>query len=64
MSAARWEWVFDERDKGLLASDLAGLIHQLAPLARVSEDMNGICKLHEVWHTTRQSDVYLAELRA
>ena len=60
MSAARWEWVFDERDKGLLASDLAGLIHQLAPLARVSEDMNGICKLHEVWHTTRQSDVYLA----
>jgi DNA-binding HxlR family transcriptional regulator len=60
MSAARWEWIFDERDKALLASDLAGLIHQLAPLARVSEDINGICKLHEAWHTTRQSDVYLA----
>ena len=60
MSAARWEWLFDARDKGLLASDLAGLIHQLAPLARVSEDMNGICKLHDVWHTTLQSDVYLA----
>jgi len=38
MSAARWEWVFDDRDKGLLTSDLAGLIYQLAPLARVSED--------------------------
>jgi DNA-binding HxlR family transcriptional regulator len=60
MSAARWEWLFDERDKALLASDLAGLIHQLAPLARVSEDMNGICKLHDVWHTTLQSDIYLA----
>jgi DNA-binding HxlR family transcriptional regulator len=60
LAAARWEWVFDERDKGLLASDLAGLIHQVAPLARVAEDVNGVCKLHEAWHTTLQSDVYLA----
>jgi DNA-binding HxlR family transcriptional regulator len=60
MSAACWEWVFDDRDKGLMASDLAGLIYQLAPLARVPEDMNGIVKLHEDWPTTLQSDVYLA----
>ena len=60
LAAARWEWVFDERDKRLLASDLAGLIHQVAPLVRVAEDMQGICKLHEAWHTTLQSDVYLA----
>ncbi len=60
MSAACWEWVFDDRDKGLLASDLAGLIYQLTALASISEDMNGIVKLHEDWHTTLQSDVYLA----
>ena len=60
MSAACWEWAFDDRDKGLLASDLAGLIYQLAPLARVPEDLNGIVKLHEDWPTTLQSDVYLA----
>jgi DNA-binding HxlR family transcriptional regulator len=60
MSAACWEWAFDDRDKGLLASDLAGLIYQLAPLARVPEDMNGIVKLHEDWHTTLQSEIYLA----
>jgi DNA-binding HxlR family transcriptional regulator len=60
MSAGRWEWVFDDRDKGLMASDLAGFVYQLAPLARVSEDVNGICKLHEEWHTTLQSDIYLA----
>ena len=60
MSAACWEWTFDDRDKGLLASDLAGLIYQLAPLARVSEDMNGIVKLHEDWPTNLQSDIYLA----
>ena len=60
MSAACWEWAFDDRDKGLLASDLAGLIYQLAPLARVSEDLNGIVKLHEDWPTTLQSDIYLA----
>ena len=60
MSAACWEWAFDDRDKGLMASDLAGLIYQLAPLARVPEDMNGIVKLHEDWPTTLQSDIYLA----
>src|ERR1700693_914170 len=60
MSAACWGWGFDDRDKGLMASDLAGLIYQLAPLARVPEDMNGICKLREDWPTTLQSDVYLA----
>jgi DNA-binding HxlR family transcriptional regulator len=60
MSAARWEWLFDDRDKGLLASDLAGLIYQLAPLARVPEDINGIVKLHEDWPVTLQSDIYLA----
>jgi DNA-binding HxlR family transcriptional regulator len=60
MSAACWEWVFDDRDKGLMASDLAGLIYQLTPLARVSQDLNGIVKLHEDWPTTLQSDVYLA----
>jgi DNA-binding HxlR family transcriptional regulator len=59
-SAARWEWVFDDRDKGLLASDLAGLIYQLAPLAHVPEDMNGIVKLHEDWPITLQSDIYVA----
>ena len=60
MSAACWEWVFDDRDTEVLASDLAGLIYQLAPLAHVQQDLNGICKLHEDWHTTLQSDVYLA----
>jgi DNA-binding HxlR family transcriptional regulator len=60
MSAACWEWVFDDRDKGLMASDLAGLIYQLAPLARVSEHLNGIVKLHEDWPITLQSDIYLA----
>jgi DNA-binding HxlR family transcriptional regulator len=60
MSAACWEWAFDDRDKGLLASDLAGLIYQLAPLAHVHEDVNGIVKLHEDWPTTLQSDIYLA----
>lgn len=60
MSAACWEWVFDDGDKGLLASDLAGLIYQLAPLARMAEDLNGIVKLHEDWPTTLQSDIYLA----
>jgi hypothetical protein len=60
MSAACWEWVFDDRDKRLMASDLAGLIYQLAPLAQVPDDMNGIVKLHEDWHTTLQSDIYLA----
>jgi hypothetical protein len=60
MSAARWEWAFDDRDKGLLASDLAGLIYQLAPLARVPQDLNGIVKLHEDRPVTLQSDVYLA----
>jgi DNA-binding HxlR family transcriptional regulator len=60
MSAACWEWAFDDRDKGLIASDLAGLIYQLAPLAHVHEDMNGIVKLHDDWPTTLQSDIYLA----
>ena len=52
--------MFDDRDKGLLASDLAGLIYQLAPLARVPADVNGIVKLHEDWPTTLQSNIYLA----
>jgi DNA-binding HxlR family transcriptional regulator len=60
MSAACWEWTFDDRDKALMASDLAGLIYQLAPLASVSHDINGIVKLHEDWPTTLQSDVYVA----
>jgi DNA-binding transcriptional ArsR family regulator len=60
LSAACWEWMFDDRDKGLLASDLAGLIYQLAPLARVPADVNGIVKLHEDWPTTLQSNIYLA----
>jgi DNA-binding HxlR family transcriptional regulator len=60
MSAACWEWMFDDRDKGLLASDLAGLVYKMAPLARVSEDLNGIVKLHEDWPITLQSDIYLA----
>jgi DNA-binding HxlR family transcriptional regulator len=60
MSAACWEWAFDDRDPGLMASDLAGLIYQLAPLAHVDEDVNGIVKLHEDWPITLQSDIYLA----
>ena len=58
MSAACWEWAFDDRDKGLMASDLAGLIYQLAPLARVPEDLNGILACMRL--PILQSDVYLA----
>ncbi len=60
MSAARWEWMFEDRDKGVMASDLAGLVYQVAPLARVPEDVNGIVKLHEDWPITLQSDIFLA----
>jgi DNA-binding HxlR family transcriptional regulator len=58
--AARWEWTFGECDKGLLASDLAGVIHQLAPLTRIPKEINGICLLREEWHTTLRSEIYLA----
>jgi DNA-binding HxlR family transcriptional regulator len=58
--AARWEWIFGEHDKGLIASDLAGLIHQIAPLVRLPPHIRGICLLQERWHTTLESDVYLA----
>jgi DNA-binding HxlR family transcriptional regulator len=60
MYAGRWEWIFGDADKGLLASDLAGVIHQLAPLVRLPDQLNGICRMREDWHTTLQSDVYLA----
>jgi DNA-binding HxlR family transcriptional regulator len=60
MYAGRWEWIFGDVDKGLLASDLAGVIHQLAPLVRLPDRLNGICRMREDWHTTLQSDVYLA----
>jgi DNA-binding HxlR family transcriptional regulator len=59
LHAARWEWCFGDRDKGLLASDLAGLIYQIGPLVRLPEQLSGLCLLHEDWHTTMQSDVYL-----
>jgi DNA-binding HxlR family transcriptional regulator len=58
--AARWEWAHGDRDKALLGSDLAGLVHQLAPLVRLREEVNGVCLLHEDWHSTFQSDIYLA----
>jgi DNA-binding HxlR family transcriptional regulator len=58
--AARWEWKFGRRDKGQVASDLAGILHQIAPLAQVSYDMKGVCALREDWHTTIERDVYLA----
>jgi DNA-binding HxlR family transcriptional regulator len=60
MYAGRWEWIFGDADKGLLASDLAGVIHQLAPLVHLPDQLNGICRMREDWHTTLQSDVYLA----
>jgi DNA-binding HxlR family transcriptional regulator len=59
LHAARWEWGFGDRDKGVLASDLAGLIYQIGPLIRLPEQLSGLCLLHEDWHTTLQSDVYL-----
>jgi DNA-binding HxlR family transcriptional regulator len=40
-------------------SDLAGAMHQLAPLARVS-GVSGVCAIREHWHTTVQEDVYLS----
>jgi DNA-binding HxlR family transcriptional regulator len=60
LHAARWEWTFGKLDAGSRASDLAGLIHQLAPLARLPKGVNGICLLREDWHATLQSDIYLA----
>src|SRR6202034_482187 len=54
MYAGRWEWIFGDTDKGLLASDLAGVIHQLAPLVRLPDQLNGICRMREDWHTTLQ----------
>jgi DNA-binding HxlR family transcriptional regulator len=58
LKAAAWEWGFGE-EKELLSSDIAGLIHQIAPLARLPEDVNGVCLLHEDWPRTLQSDVYV-----
>jgi DNA-binding HxlR family transcriptional regulator len=59
LHAAQWEWCFGDRDKSLLASDLAGLIYQIGPLVRLPEHLGGLCLLHEDWHATMQSDVYL-----
>jgi DNA-binding HxlR family transcriptional regulator len=59
LKAAAWEWGFGEVKRELLSSDIAGLIHQIAPLARLPKDVNGVCLLHEDWHRTLQSDVYV-----
>jgi hypothetical protein len=59
LHAAQWEWCFGDRDKRLLASDLAGLVYQIGPLVQVPEHLAGLCVLHEDWHTTMQSDVYV-----
>jgi DNA-binding HxlR family transcriptional regulator len=58
--AACWEWRFGRGDKNVLRSDLAGPIHQIAPLVGVQEGLRGVCVLHEDWPTTVQGDVYLA----
>jgi len=58
--AARWEWHHGENDKALTASDLAGLVHRLAPLARLPGTVDGICLLYEDWHASLQRDVYLS----
>jgi DNA-binding HxlR family transcriptional regulator len=59
LRAAGWEWGYGERNRELLTSDIAGLIYQIAPLARLPESVNGVCVLHEDWHSTLQSDVYV-----
>jgi DNA-binding HxlR family transcriptional regulator len=61
--AARWEWAFGGRDRRGLASDLAGFICQVAPLARMPEEVQGICVLHEEWPITTQGDIYLVVRR-
>lgn len=60
LHATRWEWVFGQRDKGLLSSDLSGIVHQLAPLVCVSDGIQGVCLFREHWHRTIDRDVYLA----
>jgi DNA-binding HxlR family transcriptional regulator len=59
LHAAQSEWCFGDRDKSLLASDLAGLVYQIGPLVGLPERLSGLCVLHEDWHTTMQSDVYI-----
>jgi DNA-binding HxlR family transcriptional regulator len=58
--AARWEWMFGLESAEALRSDLAGPIHQLAPLASLEVRVSGVIALSEDWHSTLQGDVYLA----
>ena len=58
--AGRWDWLYGHLDGIPFASDLAGQVHQLAPLVSIPHQFTGICRLHEDWPTTVHSDVYLA----
>jgi DNA-binding HxlR family transcriptional regulator len=58
LHAALWECL--HRDSERLASDLAGFVYQIAPLARLPEEISGTCVLHEDWGSALQRDIYLA----
>ena len=60
MLAGRWEWRWARPEYPAPGRDLAELLHLLAPVARISEAVAGICRLHVDTRGADEPDVYLA----
>jgi DNA-binding HxlR family transcriptional regulator len=63
MLAGRWEWRHVRPDNASPASDLASVLHVIAPLARVSGPLGGVCRLRLNAGRPGEPDVYLAAAR-
>lgn len=60
LRAARCEWRRAAPSDRALGGDLPGLVHVLAPLARTTRSMSGICQWHVDAGGRLETDVYLA----
>jgi DNA-binding HxlR family transcriptional regulator len=59
LRAAQCEWRRATPSDRALSGDLPGLLHVLAPLARIPSDTNGACGWHLDSKTTLETDIYL-----
>lgn len=58
-AAARWEWRRGEPEGPVPARNVAAVVHLFAPVARVPDELAGICSVH-VGEDSDGPDVYLA----
>jgi DNA-binding HxlR family transcriptional regulator len=54
--AGRWEWKWSEPPS---TGDIPGLLHLLAPVARIPEPLSGVCRVHIDASGTDPEDIYL-----